>query len=180
MRITRRNFTAGVVAAALSPLTKGAFADGAVQSSLPWKRALDGRIQRLLARALEQDIIPVPKKVNYDAGDMSLPEPVRIGKRLKEYIAAQPVAIREDEELVGWLTFDGTVESDLYPRTGHKNFYQICMRHYYIKPKDRLATFEWLHSCGDFGKIVKVGFNGLRREIAESRVKWAGDKERLD
>ena len=180
MRITRRNFTAGVVAAVLSPLPKGVFADGAVQSSPPWKRVLDGRIQRLLARALEQDIIPVPKKVNYDAGDMSLPEPVRIGKRLKEYIAAQPVAIREDEELVGWLTFDGTVESDLYPRTGHKNFYQICMRHYYIKPKDRLATFEWLHSCGDFGKIVKVGFNGLRREIAESRVKWAGDKERLD
>ena len=141
---------------------------------------LSPRIQRLQALAIDHDVFPKAVKVAYDAADERLPEPVRIGKRLCEYMSAQPVAIRADEELVGWLPFDGSVESDLYRRTGHRAFGSLCMKHYYLKPKDRLATFEWLHSCGDFGKIVRVGFNGLRREVAASREKWAGDKERLD
>ena len=134
----------------------------------------------LLDRLCDHDVFPLPAAVAYDPADMSLPEPVRIGKRLKEYISAQPVAIREGEELVGWLPFDGSVESDLYRRTGHKAFEDLCLPHYYLKAQDRLATFEWLHSCGDFGKIVRIGFNGLRREIAASRDRWAGDGERLD
>ncbi|MBR2839456.1 MAG: family 20 glycosylhydrolase [Kiritimatiellae bacterium] len=141
---------------------------------------LSPRIKRLQDRALDHDVFPRAVKVAYAAADEKLPEPVRIGKRLCEYMSAQPVAIREDEELVGWLPFDGSVESDLYRRTGHVAFRSLCMPQYYLKPKDRLATFEWLHSCGDFGKIVRVGFSGLRREVAASREKWAGDGERLD
>ena len=180
MRVTRRKFVAGISAAVLADWPTGVFAEGASRPFGAGKRALAGRIQRLLARALDHDVFPNPVKVEYDPADMSLPEPIRIGKRLAEYMAAQPVAIREDEELVGWLPFDGSVESDLFRRTGHKAFSRICMPRYYLKPQDRLATFEWLHSCGDFGKIVRVGFNGLRREVAASREKWAGDKERLD
>ena len=141
---------------------------------------LSPRIQRLQALAIDHDVFPKAVKVAYDAADERLPEPVRIGKRLCEYMSAQPVAIREGEELVGWLPFDGSVESDLYRRTGHRAYGSLCMPLYYLKPKDRLATFEWLHSCGDFGKIVRVGFNGLRREVAASREKWAGDGDRLD
>ena len=141
---------------------------------------LSPRIKRLQDRALDHDVFPKAVRVAYAAADEKLPEPVRIGKRLCEYMSAQPVAIRVDEELVGWLPFDGSVESDLYRRTGHRAFVSLCSKQYYLKPKDRLATFEWLHSCGDFGKIVRVGFNGLRREVAASREKWAGNKERLD
>lgn len=180
MRVTRRNFVAGISAAVLADWPAGVFAEGAPRPFGAGTRVLDGRIQRLLERALDHDIFPLPAKVAYDPSDMSLPEPIRIGKRLKEYMVAQPVAIREDEELVGWLPFDGSVESDLYRRTGHRAFSRICVPRYYLKPQDRLATFEWLHSCGDFGKIVKVGFVGLRREVAASREKWAGDKDRLD
>jgi formate C-acetyltransferase len=168
------------VAAALSPLPKGVFADGTVQSSLPWKRVLDGRIQRLLARALDHDVRPPAVPVKYDLADMNLPEPVRIGKRLKEYMAAQPVAIREDEELVGWLPFDGSVESDLFQRIGHRHFWKEGFDPYYRKPQDALATFEWQHSCIDFEKVVRFGLVRLREEIAQSRRKWAGNKDRLD
>jgi formate C-acetyltransferase len=141
--------------------------------------ALSPRIQRLLDRALDHDVFPKPLKVVYDPADEKLPEPVRIGKRLREYIAAQPVAIRADEELVGWLPFDGSVESDLYRRTGHKAFSKL-FRTYYLKPKNRLAIFEWQHTCADFPKIIREGLAGIRREIAESRKKWAGNTERLD
>ena len=177
MSVTRRNFVAGISAAMLADWSAGVFAEGVARPFGAGTMALDGRIQRLLAR--DHDVFPKPVKVAYDPADMSLPEPVRIGKRLCEYMAAQPVAIREDEELVGWLPFDGSVESDLYRRTGHRAFAKLKRSHY-LKPQDRLATFEWLHSCGDFGKIVKVGFVGLRREVAASRARWAGDRDRLD
>ena len=119
MQLTRKAFLAGMSAAAVTGwsrlfATERPFGAGA--------RAASGRIQRLLARALAADIRPNPVAVEYDPADMSLPEPVRIGKRLKEYISAQPVTLRADEELVGWLTFDGSVESDLFPRIGHQAF----------------------------------------------------------
>jgi len=180
MKITRKHFMAGVSAAVLADWEKPVFVEGAARPFGAGSRVLDGRIQRLLARALDHDVFPKPVKVEYDPADMSLPEPVRIGKRLAEYMAAQPVAIRADEELVGWLPFDGSVESDLYRRTGHKTFSRICCPRYYLKPQDRLAIFEWQHTCADFPKIVKEGLAGMRRDIAASREKWAGDMERLD
>lgn len=180
MRVTRRSFVAGISAAVLADWPAGVFAEGAPRPFGAGARILDGRIQRLLARALDHDVFPKPVKVEYDPADMSLSEPVRIGKRLAEYMAAQPVAIREDEELVGWLPFDESVESDLYRRTGHKVFSRMCVPQYYLKPKDGFATFEWQHSCADFPKVIKEGLAGIRRDIDASRVKWADDRERLD
>lgn len=180
MKITRKSFMAGVSAAVLMEWAKPSFAEGSARPFGTGSRVLDGRIQRLLARALDHDVFPKPVMVEYDPADISLSEPVRIGKRLAEYMAAQPVAIREDEELVGWLPFDGSVESDLYRRTGHKTFSRICMAQYYLKPKENLAIFEWQHTCADFPKIVKEGLAGIRRDIAASRRKWVGDIERLD
>ena len=180
MKITRRCFVAVLSAAAVLDRARLYGADSMSSPFGAGSRVLDGRIQRLLARALDHDIFPKPVKVRYSPSDMSLPEPVRIGKRLAEYMDAQPVAIREDEELVGWLPFDGSVESDLYRRTGHKTFYSVCFKGYYLRPKRDLAIFEWQHTCADFPKIVREGLVGIRREIAASRKKWAGDKDRLD
>ena len=55
---------------------------GADSMSSPFgagSRVLDGRIQRLLARALDHDIFPKPVKVRYSPSDMSLPEPGKVG-----------------------------------------------------------------------------------------------------
>ena len=140
---------------------------------------LTPRIWRLQNRALEKDIIPEAVKVEYDEADLELAEPIRIGKRLKEYLLAQPVVIREDEELVGWTVFDGSVEANLYSRTGHKAFWGAFQK-YYIKPQEKLGIFEWQHTCADFPKVLKIGLEGLRKEIEGARQKWEGDKARLD
>lgn len=137
------------------------------------------RIRRLLAKVKTQNVFPPGVRVTYDSADYALPEPVRIGKRLKEYISAQPVTIKPDDELVGWLHFDYSVESDLYRRTGHRFFSRICMP-YYLKPQNGFATFEWQHTGANFVKVLEKGLVGIRAEIAASRAKWAGDRGRLD
>ncbi len=174
MMMTRKGFLVGSSAILFLP---DVFADEAVFGA--GARTPSGRIRRLLARALAGDIKPRGVPVAYDPADMNLPEPVRIGKRLKEYISAQPVTIRADEELVGWLSFDGSVESDLYQRVGHRAFWRDCWK-YYLKPQDVLATFEWQHSSIDYPKLVTGGFAQIRAEIETSKTKWAGNQERLD
>jgi len=179
MQMTRKNFLLGASAI----LTVPSFdLWGADQPFGAGARSPSGRIQRLLARALAADVRPKSVPVKYDPADMTLPEPVRIGKRLKEYISAQPVTLRVDEELVGWLSFDGSVESDLFPRRGHKAFGDAAWGKYkyYCRPQDALATFEWQHSSIDYAKLLKGGLLELRSEIAASKAKWAGNTDRLD
>ena len=177
MQMTRKGFLAGLSAVSMTGWSRLFAADGCPFGA--GARVPTGRIQRLLARALAHDVKPPPVRVKYDPADLKLPEPVRIGKRLKEYISAQPVTLRADEELVGWLSFDGSVESDLYPRVGHRAFW-VAANKYYCKPQDALATFEWQHSSLDYPKLLKGGLRQIRAEIEASKRKWAGNQERLD
>ena len=171
---------AGLSAMTLADWARPVCAEDAPRPFGAGARVPAGRIQRLLARALDHDVRPKAAAIKYDPEDMRLPEPVRIGKRLKEFMSAQPVTVREDEELVGWLTFDGSVESDLFQRIGHRHFWKVGYGTYYCKPQDALATFEWQHSCIDFEKVIRFGLVGLREEIAQSKGKWSGNKDRLD
>ena len=176
MRITRKGFLAGLTAVTVTGWNRllaecRPFGAGA--------RVPSGRIQRLLAEALDHDVMPVPTRVEYDPEDLKLPEPIRIGKRLKEYLAAQPIRIRSDEELAGWVRFDGSVESDFFQRIGHRAFGEACGK-YYRQPQKALATFEWQHSAIDFRKLVNGGFVQLRREIAAAKTKWSGNADRLN
>ena len=174
MQMTRKGFLAGLSAVAVTgwsrllakPLGAG-------------ENELSPRIQRLIDQTLDHTILPPAAKVEYDPADDLLPEPVRIGKRLKEYISAQSVVINPDEEFVGWIRFDGSVESVLFPRTGHQHF-RKAMHEYYGKPQDNLVIFEWQHTCANFPRLVGEGLSGIRREIEDSKAKWAGNRERLD
>ena len=179
MKITRKSFLAGLSATAAMGWSRlfaecRPFGAGA--------RVPTGRIQRLLARALDHDVRPKAVPVKYDEADFALPEPIRVGKRLKEYIIAQPVTLRADEEMVGWLVHDGSVESDIFPRIGHTAFAKAAFGEsgYYCKPQDSLATFEWQHSSIDYPKLVRGGLSEIRAEIEASKRKWAGNTDRLD
>ena len=136
------------------------------------------RIQRLQSEALAHDVMPAPVPVEYDPADLALPEPVRIGRRLSAFMDAQPVALGPDQELLGWLPFDGSVESDVFTRRGHAHFWEL-FGEFYRKPQENLVIFEWQHSCADFAKIVREGFDGVRRDVASSRLRHAGDPEKL-
>ena len=140
---------------------------------------MNERIGRLVKAARSGEIFPPCVSVEYDEFDQKLADPLRIAKRLTEYMAAQPCYFTEDNELLGMIHFDGTVEADLFPRTGHPYFNETRQQ-YYFKPQENLCTFEWQHSNADFGKIIRVGLVGLRREIIESRKHYLNDLQRLN
>ena len=145
MLLTREGFLAGLSAVTVTGWDR-LFADGRPFGA--GARVPSGRIRRLLAEALAHDVMPIPTRVEYDPDDLKLPEPIRIGKRLKEYLAAQPIRIRPDEELVGWVRFDGSVESDFFQRIGHTAFGKVRGR-YYRNPQER-----WRPSNGSTARLT--------------------------
>ena len=140
--------------------------------------ALSPRIRRLQAEALAHDIMPAPVPVVLPRPRSEVADPVRIGRRLATFMDAQPVLLRPDQELLGWLPFDGSVEADVFTRRGHEHFWKL-FGEFYRKPQENLVIFEWQHSCADFAKIVREGFEGVRRDVASSRLRHAGDPEKL-
>jgi hypothetical protein len=57
---------------------------------------MNERIERLVKAARSQEIFPAPVPVEYDEFDLKLAEPLRIAKRLSEYMAAQPCYFTDD------------------------------------------------------------------------------------
>ncbi len=140
---------------------------------------MNDRIQRLIAAARAGDIYPRQVKVDYDAFDEKLSDPQRIAKRLTEYMAAQPCAFSDDNELVGLIRFDGSVEGPLFPRIGHWAFGETAEK-YYMKPQENLCTLEWQHANADYGKVIRIGLAGLRAEIVEARRRYESELPRLE
>ena len=93
---------------------------------------MNERIGRLVKAARSGEIFPPCVSVEYDEFDLKLADPLRIAKRLTEYMAAQPCYFTEDNELLGMIHFDGTVEADLFPRTGHCFFHETRKQYYFI------------------------------------------------
>ena len=139
---------------------------------------MNDRIARLVKAARSGEIFPPCVTVEYDEFDLKLADPLRIAKRLSEYMEAQPCVFTEDNELVGMMHFDGSVEAELFPRRGHR-FFDEARRKYYCKPQENLCIFEWQHSNADFGKVIRIGLEGLRKEIIESRKQYLNDIPRL-
>lgn len=137
------------------------------------------RIAKLVKAAREGEIFPPFKQIEYDEFDLKMADPLRIAKRLSEYMEAQPPYFSEDNELVGMLRFDGSVEGPLFPRTGHKFFGETAHK-FYCKQMENLTSLEWQHSNADFGKVINTGLEGIRQEIIESRKKYLDDLPRLN
>ena len=137
------------------------------------------RIAEMAAYSRNHDIRPKPEPTEYDPHDILYPEPVMIGRRLKAYIENQEVQIGPNDRMTGVITFDGSVPSDLFHRTGHKHFAEIS-KVYYNQPQENLVTFEWQHSVAEFGRMVREGVDGLRSRIKASREAHQGDQDALD
>ena len=140
---------------------------------------MNERIARLVKAARSGEIFPKTVPVEYDEFDLKLADPLRIAKRLSEYMEAQPCYFTDDNELLGMMHFDGSVEAELFPRTGHKYFKETAAQ-FYKKPQENLCIFEWQHSNADFGTVINSGLEGFRREIVESRRKYLSDIPRLN
>ena len=137
------------------------------------------RIKILVDRTVKGEMWVEPRKTEYDRLDIFL-SPVKMsGKRVCEYILNQDVLILEESCFTGLLRFDDSVEGDIFHRSGHKNFGQL-FDDYYNKPINNLLTFEWQHSVGDFGKIIRLGLDGIKEVIKKSQLIHKDDEEAME
>lgn len=140
---------------------------------------MNKRIEKLVQKTLAGEMHVYPVKTDFDRCDLFL-SPVKMsGKRVCEYIRNQEPLIFTESCFTGLITFDGSVEGDIFHRNGHKNM-SIAYENFYNKPVDNLLTFEWQHSCGDFGKIINIGINGIKDNIKKSAKTHKGDADAIE
>lgn len=139
---------------------------------------MNERIESLANKTVSGEMYVYPVKTEYDRCDLFLPPIKMSGKRVCEYIRNQEPLILPESRFTGLIKFDGSVEGDIFGRTGHKN-YRIACEYFYNRPVDNLLTFEWQHSVGNFGKIIAVGITGVKDEINKSIQKHKEDENAL-
>lgn len=139
---------------------------------------MNERIESLANKTVSGEMYVYPVKTEYDRCDLFLPPIKMSGKRVCEYIRNQEPLILPESRFTGLIKFDGSVEGDIFGRTGHKNN-RIACEYFYNRPVDNLLTFEWQHSVGNFGKIIAVGITGVKDEINKSIQKHKEDENAL-
>ncbi len=138
------------------------------------------RIRQMVAYLHTHNIYPPTTKVDFDPRDMFLPDPVMDGKRLLEYLSAQPVKIDDHMRLVGLLRFDGSVKGDIFRRAGHRRFGEI---NYFYPPEhmqEDLALFESQHATADFSYVIANGLEGCLRKIENASRIHRDNRNKLD
>ena len=139
---------------------------------------MNERIESLANKTVSGEMYVYPVKTEYDRCDLFLPPIKMSGKRVCEYIRNQEPLIVPESRFTGLIKFDGSVEGDIFGRTGHKNN-SIAFEYFYNRPVDNLLTFEWQHSVGNFGKIIAGGITGVKDEINKSIQKHKEDENAL-
>ena len=137
------------------------------------------RIRKLTEKTVAGELFPECSAVEFDREDIFLSPTIMNAKHSAEYILAQTPYISELTALTGYLRFGGSaVMGEIFNRYGHENFKYLC-KHFYNKPIEELCTFEWQHSVADFEKVIRIGIDGYKQEIAES-MKRDRTKEELE
>lgn len=140
---------------------------------------MNERISRLVDVALKEYIYPPCATIELDPFDDKLSEPMMIGKRLTDYILAQPIVLTDDNEMIGLMRFNACpVPADIFHRTGHTLIREALGR-YYRKPQENLCTLEWQHSNANFARLIAQGLEGYVRDINASRRRHLGDTDKL-
>ena len=140
------------------------------------------RVTRLAALSRERDLYEAPVAPEYDPMDMALPTPILNGKRIVEYILAQPVYLTEENRFTGMLRFStaalqGT-PADIFTRSGHENFKKAIKELYWPHYQENLVIFEWQHSAPNYTYIVENGIEGSLEKMAYYKEKYRFDKEK--
>ena len=136
------------------------------------------RIKALLDLTLAGEMLPTRTKVEYDRCDLFLPEDTMAAKRIYEYVTAQDPIITKYSAMAGLFSFDGSCPADAMSVSGLKNIGNL-LKDFYMKPLDRLSTFEWQHATADYAFIIRRGVGGLIEDIEKSKKVHAGNEEKL-
>ena len=128
---------------------------------------LSDEILSLAGYIKNNDLYPPIVTVGYSPDDILLSDAGMTAVRLRKYILSQNVSTDTMLRFCGIFRFDGTVMADVFHRTGHPHFDEVCGR-YYGKPQENLATFEWQHANADFSKLIDCGISQYIAEIDRS------------
>lgn len=134
------------------------------------------RIKKLADMTVKGEMYIEHTPTTYDKEDIFLSPIIMSAKRSKEYILNQTPYISEYTALTGYLRFGSDVMGDIFNRNGHTNF-ALLMKSFYNQPIDGICTFEWQHSVADFEKVIRIGINGYKSEIAKSKVKHSAKEK---
>lgn len=138
---------------------------------------------------MKGEMYVAPIKTEYNRNDLFLPHIQMSAKRVFEYILNQEPLVTFENCLTGILSFDGSVEGDVFTRTGHKNFQIACDNFYCCegedgqvenRPLNDIMIFEWQHSVGDFSKIINGGLVKVISDIKLSEQQHQNDKKALE
>lgn len=140
---------------------------------------MNKRIEKLAQKTIAGEMYVYPVKTEYDRCDLFLPPIKMSAKRVCEYIRNQEPLIVAESCFTGLITFDGSVEGDIFNRSGHKNL-RIADENFYNRPVDNLLTFEWQHSVGNFGKIINIGIAGIKNTITKSMELHKDDADAIE
>lgn len=140
---------------------------------------MNDRIKTLAQMTMKGEMFIGGTPTSYDREDIFLSPVIMNAKRAAEYILNQTPYLSEYTALTGYIFFDGSCMGQIFTRPGHTNFYAL-FGDFYNKPVDDLCAFEWQHSVADFEKVIRVGINGLRDEIAQAKINHAGDEEKQE
>ena len=139
---------------------------------------MNATIEKLLQKTISGEMYVYPVKTEYDRCDLFLHPIEMSGKRVCEYIRNQEPLIVPESCFTGLIKFDGSVEGDIFNRSGHINF-GMAFKNFYNKPVNNLLTFEWQHSMGDFEKIINNGISGIKEKIKTSIENHNGDEDAI-
>ena len=140
---------------------------------------ISDRINKLVQKTVKGDMYVKPQKTTYEHTDHFLSSTKLSAKRVCEYILNQEPLITEDSMFCGNISFDSSVEGDIFNRQGFPSFKILC-NEFYNKPINNLLTFEWQHSVGNFGKIINIGLIGVLEEIDKSRKSHEHNENALE
>lgn len=141
------------------------------------------RIKKMTEYILKKTIYPASKETVYDRADYLLPERFRETKRLCEYMLAQEVAVPEGALLVGMIKFDKCpYPSDFMRKFGFKHTKEIQRNFFDISnpPFEGFKYWGWQHATADFGKIIELGFEGLKEQINTSLKKYCNEADKTE
>jgi len=137
------------------------------------------RILKLAAVSNTDDGYPQYVKIECDPADDDMEPAARTAKYLCKYLEAQTIVVPDNECLAGKIQFQNCpVPSNVFQRGGHAACGKAVGR-FYLRTDDNLTCFEWEHSNGDFGLIIRNGIRGYLEQIEKSRKVHAGDTEKM-
>lgn len=141
------------------------------------------RIQKMAQKVLEESIYPAPVQIGYNREDLLLSKRIRETKRICEYMLAQEVKVEQDTLLVGLMNFNRCpYPTDFMKKLGFVNTYEVQEHFFSIEnpPFEDFKFWGWQHATADFGKVIELGIEGLKKQINQSLEKYSDDADKTD